>query len=445
MTPSDSYPPFTSRTQTLNMLNTSAFCIVTEFFLCFVPLFQAQHFSVRMAESSSDNTEIRRALNSVTQNLLSPALQAQDGGDISTQPSKRKRPQDPEDKENDSSDDMPKNYYSYGRIFSRQSCPFNTVDSIVNFGIRHEASDDDDSDIEPKTLTTLEEHQLYGWKLICSVIPGFCIDMLALAKQRKVRKAACQHISKGANAVRSDDTASLKVSIPEYLLLNVKDVLSPPMLSKTKVKNDRGFYHPVTAALLSPVKYPKDPLTIEGIRAGTLPVTAQLLPSFLFPDGHVYDPNDISLNVLRGHVMIRVAKHLFQGPSTALEQPGAHRGKQGNASLCGLTTMTPHTIAYVAIQARFAMTSTSTWANIDGPFSYSDFYWRIVGLFEDEEEAADIIKFYNHHVFGTVSDADTRQIAAAEDESEDEYEIVRRQRSAKRARKATERSGSVEA
>ena len=75
--------------------------------------------------------------------------------------------------------------------------------------------------------------------------------------------------------------------------------------------------------------------------------------------------------------------------------------------------MTPHTIAYVAIQvcfyfyfyfhsinviaeqARFAMTSTSTWGNIDGPFVYSDFYWRIVGLFEDEEESAALIKFYN--------------------------------------------------
>ena len=38
--------------------------------------------------------------------------------------------------------------------------------------------------------------------------------------------------------------------------------------------------------------------TIEGIHAGMLAVTAQLLPSFLFPDDHVYDPNVISLNVL---------------------------------------------------------------------------------------------------------------------------------------------------
>ena len=61
---------------------------------------------------------------------------------------------DPEDKENDSSDKMSKNYSSFGRIYSRQGCPFNTIDSIVNFGIKHEASDDVESDIEPKTLTT---------------------------------------------------------------------------------------------------------------------------------------------------------------------------------------------------------------------------------------------------------------------------------------------------
>ena len=116
-------------------------------------------------------------------------------------------------------------------------------------------------------------------------------------------------------------------------------------------------------------------------------------------------------------------------------------------------------------QARFAMSSTGTWANIDGPFVYSDFYWRIVGLFEDEEEAAALIKFYNQyvslnplpfilliiyilcsHVFGTgsdLSDLDGGQTAAADD-IEDEYETVRRQRSAKRAHTANQRLCSLE-
>ena len=55
----------------------------------------------------------------------------------------------------------------------------------------------------------------------------------------------------------------------------------------------------------SPLKYLLR--TIQAIRSGTLAVTAQLLPTFLFPDDHVYDPNDISHNVLRGHIMIRVS------------------------------------------------------------------------------------------------------------------------------------------
>jgi hypothetical protein len=67
--------------------------------------------------------------------------------------SKRKRPLDTEDTENDPSDNISKNFCSFGRMYSRQSSPFNTVDSIVNFGIQHEVSDDE-SDIEPKTLTT---------------------------------------------------------------------------------------------------------------------------------------------------------------------------------------------------------------------------------------------------------------------------------------------------
>ena len=51
--------------------------------------------------------------------------------------------------------------------------------------------------------------------------------------------------------------------------------------------------------------------SIDAIRTGELPVTAQLLPRFLFPDDHVYDSEDISHNVLRGHVMIRVILIIF--------------------------------------------------------------------------------------------------------------------------------------
>ena len=128
-----------------------------------------QHLSVGMAESSSDNPELTHTLKAVSQNILATTFHI---GDDSTQPrwvyhqtlfdfailtlflSKRKCPLDPEDKENDASDSMSKNYCSFGCVYSRQSSPFNTVDSVVTFGIKHETLDVDGGDIERKTLTT---------------------------------------------------------------------------------------------------------------------------------------------------------------------------------------------------------------------------------------------------------------------------------------------------
>jgi hypothetical protein len=51
----------------------------------------------------------------------------------------------------------------------------------------------------------------------------------------------------------------------------------------------------------------------------------------------------------------QVAKHIFQGPTAALERPGYHRGRRGNAALMGMTTMTPRAIGYVAVQVSFIL------------------------------------------------------------------------------------------
>lgn len=113
---------------------------------------------------------------------------------------------------------------------------------------------------------------------------------------------------------------------------------------------------------------------------------------------------------------IQAAKHILQGPTSALEGPGSHRGKQGNAAICGITALTPNLIAYIAtqvsfscrnqgvaklivspaFQVRFALSSTSSWAVKDGTFSYQDFYHHIVELLtEDDDETSQIINLYN--------------------------------------------------
>lgn len=61
-------------------------------------------------------------------------------------------------------------------------------------------------------------------------------------------------ISAGAAAARCDDTAALKSCIIDYLLEDTEASRRLGLNRKGK-KADRGFNHPVSAALLCPIKY----------------------------------------------------------------------------------------------------------------------------------------------------------------------------------------------
>ncbi|KJA23361.1 hypothetical protein HYPSUDRAFT_201390 [Hypholoma sublateritium FD-334 SS-4] len=371
------------------------------------------------------------------ESVLDPAMQTAVKNFITLALENRSKKQKRKSSDDAVEGDSEKSVHKLGRFYSRQDDPFSRIDTIVNFGIQHEVADDEESNTEAPPLSIRETRLLRSWKLLCSIIPNFLTEMLALSDNRPVRKAMCQEIYKGVTAARADDSSSLRGWIPAYILLDPKEALIPPIQAKARHYNDRGFHHPATASLLCPLKYPDTPETYNSIKAGKLSVTATLLPRFLFPDKTVYDPMDISKDLLSGHVMFRAAKHIFQGPSSALEEPGAHRGKQGNAALSGITSMTPYTIAYVAMQVRFCLSSTGSWAAKDGAFSYAEFYWHIVGLLDDDEdeECTDIINLYNHHVFGTANPhGDANGTDAIE--VENEYDVIKSQRAGKRARRS---------
>jgi len=163
--------------------------------------------------------------------------------------------------------------------------------------------------------------------------------MLALAKQRKVRKAACQQVSDiskisllwfwqhtrfrrellplGRMTQRASRFRYLSIF---FLMWRMFSCLRCCARQKSRMTEDFTIPSPQRSSVPSNIPRCLGSYflslymcctqlllrTIEAIRTGTLPVTAQLLPTFLFPDDHVYDSNDISANVLRGHVMIRV-------------------------------------------------------------------------------------------------------------------------------------------
>ena len=45
--------------------------------------------------------------------------------------------------------------------------------------------------------------------------------------------------------------------------------------------------------------------------AGKKSLTAHDLPRFLYPDGHVYDPEDMDKGLLTGHLPLRVSSFTF--------------------------------------------------------------------------------------------------------------------------------------
>ncbi|KAF8952928.1 hypothetical protein BDZ97DRAFT_1811726 [Flammula alnicola] len=281
---------------------------------------------------------------------------------------------------------------SYGRQYARSGDIFASIDDVIQFGVARAISDSDDE----REQTAVETQREESWELLCSRIPNFRSEMVALADQRKLRRRVARKIGEGVHNVRAEDASSLKNMILDYLLMDTTAQLDPQIKRKGK-KADRGFQHRVTAALLCPLKYEATQQTYSDILAGKKCLTAYDLPRFLYPDGHAYNPDDMDTGVLHGHLLLRVAKHIFQGPTAALERPGYHRGRRGNAALMGMTAMTPRAIAYIAIQARFAISAVDTWAPVEGNFDYNAFFWVIVSLFDDGE-GEDIIKLYNEYV-----------------------------------------------
>ncbi|KAG6893667.1 hypothetical protein C0992_009136 [Termitomyces sp. T32_za158] len=273
-------------------------------------------------------------------------------------------------------------------LYGRMGDLFNWITSIVECGLKYEV----DTTESLNELTTVERHLLESWRLLKELIPNFAEDMVHLRHDRRTRNQVFSLINRARDCVCSDDCSSLKVHAPSYMLLSKDQVVFPPLLKGDKTV--RGWAHPQCAALLCPAELPATEETYANIESGEIIVTADQFPRFLYPHGHEFDPDNLSKDILRGHFCFRVGKHIFQGPSASHEKAGFSRGKSGNAAINGISSMTPRSIAYIACQARFAISSAVQWGFWDKDFNYENFYWNIVDLFEDGE-GQDIIEAFN--------------------------------------------------
>ncbi|KAG6912206.1 hypothetical protein DXG01_016434, partial [Tephrocybe rancida] len=77
-------------------------------------------------------------------------------------------------------------------------------------------------------------------------------------------------------------------------------------------------------------------------------------------------------------------KHIFTSPSSVEKENKATRS--GNARIHGMVSVTRASIAYVATQVRFALSSSSTFSRTDRLTDSDRFYNTVLAVLNDPDE-----------------------------------------------------------
>ncbi|KAH6913576.1 hypothetical protein BKA70DRAFT_1370033 [Coprinopsis sp. MPI-PUGE-AT-0042] len=209
-------------------------------------------------------------------------------------------------------------------------------------------------------------------------------------------------ITKGASSARSDDTKSLKSVIVDWIT-PPHGALLPPL--QRNIKTDRGFYHNRTGELLCPVNLDwNDPQIREQLRSGNIIPTIDQWPRFLYQN-HTFNEQDPWEGLFRGGLLIsnfaQAFKHVFTSPSSVnSKEPRATRSC--NARIHGMESVTIASIAYIASQVRFGLSSSPVFSRTDLVTDSESFYASVVTLLEDpeeQEEVRQLLAWWDRQVF----------------------------------------------
>ncbi|KAG0703973.1 hypothetical protein DFH29DRAFT_998029 [Suillus ampliporus] len=171
-----------------------------------------------------------------------------------------------------------------------------------------------------------------------------------------------------------------------------------PPLSQN-IKSDRGFNHEVTGALLCPTGLDwLNAETKQSLKSGETAVCGDQWPMFLYA-GYVYNSEDPWKGLLRSKILIFGFKHVFTSPSSVDKEPKATHS--GNAYLHGMKCVTKGSLAYIAMQIRFSLSSLSVFSRTNTVTDSKNFYHSILDLLEDpdkSEEVGDLMLWWTQFI-----------------------------------------------
>ncbi|KAJ7929473.1 hypothetical protein B0H13DRAFT_1859681 [Mycena leptocephala] len=347
---------------------------------------------------------------------------------ITTASKKRKNSNGDEDEPASTDPDDEETYKSYGRHLARVCGPFDRIHVIVEHGVRIAlAASDDEAARRPPTDRKKKkrfERLSASWRIVCDTIPGFREEMIDLGGNVKLRKKVCTEIQTGVDGARGDDTSKMKTNAIDWLMKSQDPSVAIPAadIPDRNKKLGRG--------------------TFEKIKAGdkTFPING-MIPAFVYPSDHPYDEDDIEDKLLEGPLPI-AARLLFISFFLSTDKTFRQRSRSTRvrrrhfrlqASIAGGLGMR-HGMAKTRLGRVMSVMyahNLSSWAARDGNFSYEDFYWSIVDLFDNGNGQA-ILDHFNYNVFGTDSTVSREEPEAPAELSA--FERLAAQRAAKRAR-----------
>jgi hypothetical protein len=88
---------------------------------------------------------------------------------------------------------------------------------------------------------------------------------------------------------------------------------------------------------------------------GKIHITDEDFPSFLYETETAYDEENEDIGLFRGFLLVRVFRHIFTGPTSAMEPKT--KVNKSKAKKFRLTKVTGRMIAYASIQVRFLIHS----------------------------------------------------------------------------------------
>ncbi|KAH6908698.1 hypothetical protein BKA70DRAFT_1103234, partial [Coprinopsis sp. MPI-PUGE-AT-0042] len=278
----------------------------------------------------------------------------------------------------------------HGRHFGRTIQAFCRVQTLIKNGLARSIQlrfgRVTDEDLSPSEKM---EHAIYERMLDLS---SGLEERLCNGSEQDIFHVA-ELIQKGSAGARADDTKGLKGVILDWITPRGQS-LQPPLMRN--VKTDRGFYHPRTGELLCPIDLDWGHReTKEGLRSGTIIVSGDQWPVFLYKD-HKFNQQDMWDGLFRSSLLISAFKHIFTSPSSVDREPRATRS--GNARIHGMKNVTIPSLAYVATQVRFALSSSPTFSRTDLVTDSERFYGSVIEVFTDcdyEENVRELLAWWD--------------------------------------------------